>query len=113
MALMEIDEQNAYSRFTDGKAVFGISSTSDIPYARLGYDGQYAAQHSHYEGEPIKTDGIAADKSAQTEITSSAPLKNSTSRVHGLKRPFRMPEKHTPVKSMAKYDTNHADVSDN
>ena len=109
MALKEIDEQNAYSRSNNDTAVFGISSTSDIPSARLGYNGD-AALLDHYEGEPVKTEGVSADEAVETEITSSAPMKNSLSRVHGPKRPFVLPAEFMPDKSMAKYDADFADI---
>lgn len=93
--LMDIDDQNAYSRRTNGTAVFGISSTSDIPSA---------VKLMHYLEEPIEIEGVSDN--------SSAPMKRSFSRFPGRKRPnLNLPKRYRPVKSMIKYDTNSTDIS--
>lgn len=92
---MEIDNQNAYSRRTNGTAVFGISSTSDIPSA---------VKLMHYLEEPIEIEGVSDD--------SSAPMKRSFSRFPGRKCPnLDFPKRYRPVKSMIKYDANSTDIS--
>jgi hypothetical protein len=105
--LKEIDDMNAHSRSINSRTVFGISGASDIPSARFDHD------RGHDEEEPIKTGGVPADKEVQTEITSSAPMKNSTTAplkysISSLpdvnKEGLELPEGFTSVQSMVKFD---------
>lgn len=94
VTLKEIDDQNAYSRSTNGTAVFGISSTSDVPGAtKAGLLGHY--------GEDFEID----DDEPKTVITPPSPF----SRFPGLENPsLRLPKRWRRVPSMTKYDADLA-----
>ena len=94
MALKEIDDQNAYSRSTNGTEVFGISSTSDIPGATE------ADLLGHY-GEDFEID----DEEVKTVIIPPSPF----SRFPGLERlSLKLPRRYRTVTSMTKYDADLA-----
>ena len=94
MALKEIDDQNAYSRSTNGTEVFGISSTSDIPGVR-------EADVLGYHGEDFEID----DEEVKTVIIPPSPF----SRFPGLERlSLKLPRRYRTVTSMTKYDADLA-----
>lgn len=116
---------NAHSRSINGRTVFGISSASDVSSARFDHDRGDAVQCGHDEEEPMKTEGVTADEAFQTEITSSAPMKNFTtaplkysiSSLPDVKKRFprlpELPEEFAIKPSMGKYDAIYAEISDN